>query len=157
MKTIFKNAKVILPGRVMEGGVAVEGSRIADVFQSKGDSRQLEEKNEDYRVIDCKGLYLAPGFIDLHVHGGGGADFMDGTKEAVETVLEAHAKHGTTAMLPTTLSSSREKVITTLKTIEQAQNEWVKGPRILGVHLEGNFFSLEQAGAQDPEYIIPPL
>lgn len=149
MKTVFKNARVILPNRILYGGITVEGNRIAEVFQH--DSEAAGD-----HVIDCGGLYLSPGFIDLHIHGGGGADFMDGTKESVETVLNTHAKHGTTSMLPTTLSSSREKVIKALQAIEQVQREWTAGPRILGAHVEGNFFSLIQAGAQDPEYIIPP-
>lgn len=89
MKTVFKNAKVILQNRVLYGGIRVEGSRITEVFESGAEP-------EGDRVIDCNNLYLSPGFIDLHVHGGGGADFMDGTKESVETVLHTHARHGTT-------------------------------------------------------------
>lgn len=149
MKTVFKNAKVILQNRVLYGGIRVEGSRITEVFEKGAEP-------EGGRVIDCNDLYLSPGFIDLHVHGGGGADFMDGTKESVETVLHTHARHGTTSMLPTTLSSSKEKVAQALLTIEQVQRSWTSGPRILGAHVEGNFFSPVQAGAQDPEYIFPP-
>jgi N-acetylglucosamine-6-phosphate deacetylase len=81
---------------------------------------------------------------------------MDGSRESVQKILAAHGKYGTTSLLPTTLTGSRENVIQALKTIEQAEKEWKGGPRILGAHLEGNFFSMEQKGAQNPAYIIPP-
>lgn len=149
MKRIFKNAKLILPERIMCGCVETRGNIIAGIYPDAPDVSDAE-------VIDCKGLYLSPGFIDLHVHGGGGADFMDGSDESVDKVLAAHGKYGTTAMLPTTLTGSRESVIQALKAIEKAQKNWESGPRILGAHLEGNFFSMEQKGAQNPAYIIPP-
>lgn len=149
MKRIFKNARIVLTDRIMDGSVLVRGNVIAGVS-----SREIQENADE--VIDCKGLYLSPGFVDIHVHGGGGADFMDGEDAAVEKVLNTHAKYGTTSMLPTTLSSSPEKVIKALQTIEGVQNRWREGPRILGTHLEGNFFSLEHKGAQDPEFIFPP-
>jgi len=145
----FKNAKLIFPHRIVYGGIQVKGNKIHRIFEG-------EVVDNIGKVIDCKQMYLAPGFIDLHVHGGGGADFMDGDEAAVQTVLKAHGRHGTTSMLPTTLSSSREKVIRALQTIENAQNAWERGPRILGSHLEGNFFSMARKGAQDPAYIIPP-
>lgn len=149
MKQIFKNAKIVLPDRVMAGSVLVQDNRIVEV---SADTLEAD----DAKVVDCKGMYLSPGFIDLHIHGGSGADFMDGKEESVHTVLETHARYGTTAMLPTTLSSSPQKVITALKTIESVQQKWEEGSRILGAHLEGNFFSMEHKGAQDPKHIFPP-
>lgn len=149
MKRLFKNAKIVLPDRIMVGSVLVKDNLIADVSP-------VELQADADEVIDCKGLYLSPGFIDIHVHGGGGADFMDGEETSVQTVLNTHARYGTTSMLPTTLSSSPQKVIRALLTIEEAQRKWTEGPRILGAHLEGNFFSMEHKGAQDPEFIFPP-
>jgi N-acetylglucosamine-6-phosphate deacetylase len=136
MKRVFKNAKVILPDRIIQGYVVTEGNLITGV-ESGNPVEGVAQ------VIDCNGLYLSPGFIDLHVHGGGGADFMDGKEESVRRILETHGKYGTTAMLPTT--------------IETVQKDWEGGPRILGAHLEGNFFSMAQKGAQNPKYIIPPI
>ena len=149
MKRIFKNAKLVLPEQIVYGYVETQGNVIMGVRTDTPDER-------DAVVTDCRGLYLSPGFIDLHVHGGGGADFMDGSAEAVQKILAVHGKYGTTSMLPTTLSGSREHVIQALKSIEEAQNNWTAGPRILGAHLEGNFFSMRQKGAQNPAYIIPP-
>ncbi len=152
MKKILKNAKVVLFDSVIYGGgIEVEHGKIAKVFCGEACEQGADE------VVDCRGMFLSPGFIDIHLHGGGGADFIDGTREAVRTVLRAHAKHGTTAFLPSTLSSTRENVIRALKVIEQEQNERTEGPKILGAHLEGNFFSMKQKGAQDPAYIIPPI
>lgn len=149
MSILFKNAKIILPDRIMAGNVLVQGNVIVDVSPNE------MQTNAD-EIIECNGLYLSPGFVDIHVHGGGGADFMDGKKTSVKTVLNTHARYGTTSMLPTTLSSSQERVIKALQTIEEAQKNWTDGPRILGAHLEGNFFSMEHKGAQDPEFIFPP-
>lgn len=149
MKRLFKNAKIVLTDGIMEGCVLVKDNRIEKV------SAKIMDAEAD-ETVDCRGLYLSPGFIDLHIHGGGGADFMDGREESVYTVLNTHAKYGTTSMLPTTLSSSRENVIQALKTIESVQRKWKEGPRILGAHLEGNFFSMEHKGAQDPKHIFPP-
>jgi N-acetylglucosamine-6-phosphate deacetylase len=149
VKRLFINAKLLLRDRVMHGCVATQGNLITEVSASPPDVAGTE-------VIDCCGMYLSPGFIDLHIHGGGGSDFMDGTQESVQTILATHGKFGTTSMLPTTLTGSRESVIQALKTIERAEKAWKGGPRILGAHLEGNFFSMEQKGAQNPAYIIPP-
>jgi N-acetylglucosamine-6-phosphate deacetylase len=149
VKRLFTNAKLVLYDRVIPGCVVTQGNLITEVSGSPQDTAGAE-------VIDCGGLYLSPGFLDLHVHGGGGADFMDGTQESVHKILATHGKFGTTAMLPTTLTGSRESVIQALKTIERAEKAWKGGPRILGAHLEGNFFSMEQRGAQNPAYIIPP-
>ena len=130
MKKIFNHAKVILIDRILDGGIVVEDNKITEVFTGACKT--------DGEIIECDGRYLSPGFIDLHVHGGGGSDFMDGTEEAIDTVLQTHANYGTTAMLPTTLSSSTESVCRALKSIEMVQKKWKAGPRILGTHLEGN-------------------
>lgn len=150
MRRILKNAKIVFPDRIMEGSLLIQDNIIAGVSSNNMEMTDAE-------IVDCKGFYVSPGFIDIHVHGGGGADFMDGKEESVHKILDTHGKHGTTSMLPTTLSGGQEKVIKALKTIEKVQQGWEWGPRILGAHLEGNFFSMEHKGAQDPAYIIPPI
>ena len=119
----------------------------------------VSEKNVEVEgaiEIDAKGKYIAPGFIDIHVHGGGGHDFMDGTETAFLKIAELHAKYGTTSMLPTTLSASREELLNTLAAYETANPKNINGAQFLGMHLEGPYFAMTQRGAQDPRYIRDP-
>jgi N-acetylglucosamine-6-phosphate deacetylase len=150
MKTLF-NGRVITPyGVVPNSGLVVKGKTITRVFTG-GDFEKTGE------LIDCRGNYISPGFIDIHLHGGGGVDVMDGTAQAIETIACTHARFGTTSFLPSTLSSSRDKVLKALDAIHAARIKRVKGANILGAHLEGNYFSMKQKGAQNPAYIIPPV
>ena len=150
MKTVFYNAKVITPNRIINnGGVEVKGQKIVRVFTG-------DDYEKGGLPVDCKGNYLSPGFIDTHIHGAGGVDFMEATPEAAEKITAISADHGTTALLGTTLSSSREKIQKALDNINLAMKKGLKGARIIGAHLEGNFFSMEQKGAQNPDYIYPP-
>lgn len=159
-------ARVVTPLReIPRGYVAVAGRRIAAV----GSMGELETGGgvpEGAEAVDLAGHALAPGFIDLHVHGGGGADLMDATPEAVRKIGEAHARGGTTGLLATTLTSSDEDLHLTLQAFRQAAHEaerpaasggpGYRGARLLGLHLEGPYFSLAQRGAQDPRYLRHP-
>ncbi len=106
--------------------------------------------------IDAKGKYVSPGFIDIHVHGGGGHDFMDNTEEAFLKAAEMHANHGTTSMLPTTLAGDMNELFEVLSLYNQANKHNTKGSQFLGIHLEGPYFAKSQAGAQNPIYIKNP-
>jgi N-acetylglucosamine-6-phosphate deacetylase len=110
----------------------------------------------DVQEIDARGNFIAPGFIDIHVHGGGGYDFMDATEEAFLEIADLHARYGTTAMLPTTLSSSLEEILHTLAVYERANKKNLTGSQFLGMHLEGPYFAMNQRGAQDPRFIRDP-
>ena len=144
------NGKVITPHRIIEGGsVLITGSTIAAVSE-----RNIEAA--DAIEIDAKGKYVAPGFIDIHVHGGGGHDFMDGDETGFLKIAELHAQYGTTSMMPTTLSSSKEELLNTLSAYEKAHTKNTQGAQFLGMHLEGPYFAMRQRGAQDPRYIRDP-
>ncbi len=147
----FINARVILKDSILENGYAQEHD---GTIISYGDMENCcTEKGE---VVDCKGQYLSPGFVDIHVHGGGGHDFMDGTLEAVLGAAKAHLKHGTTTLLPTTLTSSDETLYETIDLFKQAQKMTENMPHMPGLHLEGPYFADSQKGAQDPRYILDP-
>jgi N-acetylglucosamine-6-phosphate deacetylase len=90
------------------------------------------------------------------VHGGGGHDFMDGSEAAFSKIAEMHARYGTTAMFPTTLTSTKEELLHTLTLFEQAQRENKAGAQMLGMHLEGPYLAMNQRGAQDPRFIRDP-
>lgn len=151
-RTIIQNGKVIFPDRIEENiSIVCEKGEIAEVLNSEN----LIPAEGDV-VIDAKGNYISAGFIDIHTHGGGGHDFMDGTVEAFLGAAEKHAQHGTTALLPTTLTSTTEELIKMFAIFKEAKRTNTKGARFLGLHLEGPYFAYNQRGAQDPKYLRNP-
>ena len=150
MKLKITNGTIITPYRYIRNGtILVENAKIIAVKEGDADF-------PDAIIIDAGGKYIAPGFIDIHIHGGGGYDFMDGTQEAFLKIAELHARYGTTAMVPTTLTSEKEDLLKTLDIYDSANKNNLKGSEFLGMHLEGPYFALSQRGAQDPRYIRNP-
>ena len=144
------NGKIVTPFKIITGGcVLVTGDTITDVSEKDIEASDATE-------INAEGKYVAPGFIDIHVHGGGGYDFMDATETAFLTIAETHAQYGTTAMLPTTLTSTKELLLQTLDAFEGANKKNVQGAQLLGMHLEGPYIAVSQRGAQDPRFIRAP-
>ncbi|MFT6879492.1 MAG: N-acetylglucosamine-6-phosphate deacetylase [Arcticibacterium sp.] len=144
------NGKIILSDRIINNG---------SVLVSKGKIEAIKEgeiESADTLEIDAKGQYISPGFIDIHVHGGGGHDFMDGTVDAFLGIAETHARYGTTALLPTTLTSEKEDLLLTLEAYQAANKVNITGATFIGMHLEGPYFAMNQRGAQDPKYIRNP-
>jgi N-acetylglucosamine-6-phosphate deacetylase len=149
-KLKITNGRVVTPFRIIpQGTIVVENGRITAVAEGNIDVKNAME-------INAKGNYISPGFIDIHVHGGGGHDFMDGTVNAFLKIAETHAKFGTTAMLPTTLTAEKVALFKTLDLYKQACDLNVSGAQFLGIHLEGPYFAMNQRGAQDPRYIRNP-
>jgi N-acetylglucosamine-6-phosphate deacetylase len=144
------NGHLITPDRIIpNGSVLVKDGLIKEVAE-----HDLDVAEADH--LDAGGRYISPGFIDIHVHGGGGHDFMDNTVEAFLEIAKIHARFGTTAMFPTTLTGPVEDIVKTLETYDKANplNEW--GAQFMGVHLEGPYFAMNQRGAQDPKWIRDP-
>ena len=144
------NGRVVLADRVIPDGVVVVKDGCI-TYVGEGDIAVPGAVE-----IDAGGRYIAPGFIDIHVHGGGGHDFMDGTVEAFLGVAETHARYGTTAMLPTTLTSEKEALFDLFGVYREAVRRNVLGAQFLGLHLEGPYFAMNQRGAQDPRFIRDP-
>ena len=140
VRTWIGNGRLVLPDRICEGGsVLIEGGRIAAVN---------EPAPQDAVIVDASGGYILPGFIDLHVHGGGGADFMDCDVEAIRTDARAHGQHGTTALCPTTMTCPDEMLEQMIHCYLEAVQTPTGGAQLLGLHLEGPFFSTKNKGAQ---------
>src|ERR1700761_5423152 len=141
------NGQIITPkGILKDGSLLVEDGKIIEISTSNIDAPAALE-------IDAKGKYVSPGFIDIHVHGGGGYDFMDNTVEAFLGIAQLHVKYGTTAMLPTTLSCEKADLQETLRIYDEADKLNINGAQFIGVHIEGPYFSMNQRGAQDPRFI----
>ncbi|MDR1000715.1 MAG: N-acetylglucosamine-6-phosphate deacetylase [Clostridiales bacterium] len=146
---IFYNAKLILPDCIIPSGwVEVKGG----IFTDMGESEPFAAVDCQ---IDCKGGFLSPGFIDIHTHGAGGYDFMDGTEEAFVKASQTHMRHGTTTLLPTTLTSSNEDLFDTMCAFRKIKDR-DNMPNLPGLHLEGPYFNVAQKGAQNEKYIRQP-
>lgn len=132
--------KIVLKDRICEcGSVLIENGRIAAVN---------EPAPKDAEIVDAHGGYILPGFIDLHVHGGGGADFMDCEPGCIQAAAKAHCQHGTTALLPTTMTCADEILEKMIGCYLEAVKAPTGGAQLLGLHLEGPFFSSKNKGAQ---------
>ena len=151
-RLIITNGKIVFPDQIIEDRVLVcDNGRIKEIK----DITEISIISSDV-VIDAKQNYVSAGFVDIHTHGGGGHDFMDATVEAYLGAAETHAKYGTTALLPTTLTSTTDELIKTFAVYKQAVKENTKGAKFIGLHLEGPYFSYNQRGAQDPKYLRDP-
>jgi N-acetylglucosamine-6-phosphate deacetylase len=148
MDTIFANATLVLPDRLVPNGVLrTQSGRITDISSGA---------RAGTNVIDLGAMYLAPGFVDLHVHGGDGADFMDGTLRAFRTVCRCHARHGTTSLTPTSTVATTEQYVRFLELCGEAYREVPGGARIIGAHFYGPYFARPARGCHpDQEFLIP--
>jgi N-acetylglucosamine-6-phosphate deacetylase len=152
MRRLFHNGTILLADQEFAGEVLVDGERIRGVHIA-GHPRMTPPDES----VDLEGGYLAPGFIDLHVHGGVGADFMDGTPDAFRTVCRAHARHGTTALLATTTVARHEQHLAFLSTCRRLKNEPTGGAEVLGAHFYGPYFGREARGCHPADPVRAPV
>lgn len=149
-KRLKLKGTVITPeGTVKNGEVCFENGRITYAGMSRNN-------DADYDTADWGECYISPGFIDTHVHGGGGFDFTDGTEEAFRGAARFHASHGTAVMLPTTLSCPDEELFSLIDVFERVRGCSEDGACIAGLHIEGPYCSVAYKGAQDEKYIRNP-
>jgi N-acetylglucosamine-6-phosphate deacetylase len=149
MITQIINGRIFTPaGWVEDGSVLIDGMHIKAILKH---SKPLETAD---KIIDAKGAYVLPGGVDIHVHGGGGRDFMECTEDAFTVAVEAHRKHGTTSIFPTLSSSTVPMIREALATCDKLIADPLSG--VLGLHLEGPYFNPKMAGGQLPENIKVP-
>ena len=141
------NSKLILPHTVLTGQTLLFGTHIYDILPA---GSPLPEGTES---IDAKGAYLSPGFINMHIHGCGGADTMDGTRTSMEILCRKLPKCGVTAFLPTTMTRVWPIVQKALRNVRKAMEVPCPGSRVLGAYLEGPFISGSYRGSQKAEEI----
>lgn len=146
---LFKNAEVILENKTERLSVLIDGGKIIKIADCIPEA-------SDMQVIDCTGKYLSAGFIDLHVHGGGGISAMCCDEDKIIEMCRAHAMHGTTSILPTTLAAPVAQLLEATGHIKRA-SEKCNVSNILGVHFEGPYLSPENRGAQSADNILSPL
>ncbi len=153
--TAIIGGQVLAPEEIIpDGTVLYDGGRIVAV----GGRHDISlPSGQGIEVVDARGMLVLPGFIDQHVHGGGNADTMDNSYEALCTMAKTFAKFGTTAMCPTTVAASEEDLMGTLATIgETAKRGCPDGARVLGAHIEGPFMNPEARGAHEMQFMVSP-
>ena len=143
---ICTNGRLIFPDGIEEGfSLRVAEGKIAEI------ARKICAPGEE--VVDLGGNYLAPGFIDLHVHGAMGHDTMEATEEAFRTIIDYHLGGGTTSLLLTTVTAPIGQIVDAVTKIEAGRRLF---PQLRGAHVEGPFISTQKCGAQQAAFIVEP-
>ncbi len=149
-RLLIKNGKLITTNTILGGySLLIEDGIVAEI--TPGDL-----KAGSCETIDASDLYVSPGFIDLHIHGGNGSDVMDATIDDLLTVTSFHAKGGTTGLLATTAADSLENILVSIDAVHHAQSKKGVGCGILGIHIEGPYFNFEKKGCHLAEAIRNP-
>src|SRR6266511_90291 len=133
---IFTNARLIFPDAIRDG---------LELVAEEGKITAIREQTQSgwEGVINLQGNYLAPGFIDLHIHGGLGRDTMEASAEAFRTITEFHLRGGTTSIALTTVTAAESEILRVLEAAKPLHNKSLGGSRIVGIHIEGPFISKE--------------
>jgi len=152
--TLISNIDLYTPHKHIPGGaILVQGDKI--LYAGAQNSVPDFARKEGQSIVSPNGLIAVPGFVDIHLHGGGGADFMDASFDAVTKILKTHLKKGTTSALPTLMTASRGKILRAIKAVLETKKEGKGIPDILGLHLEGPYIAKEKRGAQPEKHIRP--
>ncbi len=162
---LITNVQIVTEQAVVTGHVKINSGIIESIItdNENGDAARkagitgiADLGGFEGEIIDGKGGWLLPGFIDMHVHGGFGGDFMYANAESFDRITGFHASQGTTGMLATTMTASRKDIESVLEAVSAYQKNGMHHAELLGVHLEGPFISEKWPGAQNPDYIADP-
>ncbi len=147
MKKIrLSGGNLILENEIRKADLLIKDNKIEAIVNA-------QKPAPDYEVLDCTDLHISAGFVEIHSHGGGGSDYMDDEEDSYKNILNLHVQHGTTSVMPTTLSAGTEGTIKAIDNYLRAEEDKTLPINLLGMHMEGPFISLNQAGAQRPENI----
>ena len=149
---LFKNARLAFPDFITEGALLVEGERIRAIW--------IDEEPAEAgggQVVDCKGLILAPGLIDIHNHGGKTHDFVGANAEGNNVALRFHAEHGVTSLLATVMTETHEQMSAALRTLAEQNAAGTLVPNFRGIHIEGPYFHPDKRGAHKLECLRDPV
>ncbi len=141
--------------KIFNGRIVLEKEIANDLSVYIQDGKILAVTNQKLSCdaeIDAGGAYVAPGFVDIHIHGAGGCDFLDNTPEAFCTISKVCAEHGATTLVPTVTSSTPKAMNDAVRIFELVKDR-CEGANLAGLHFEGPYFALSQKGAQDEKYI----
>lgn len=150
MKCIV-NGKIVLPDQVVEGKVLLFDEKITEIADASAVSI------DQYEVIDAADMYVAPGLLDMHIHGYAGEDTSDAKEDGLLKMCEALAENGVTSWCPTTMTVSKEEILAAFDTVRKVKARTdCYGAKVLGVNCEGPFINPSKKGAQAEEHILRP-
>jgi N-acetylglucosamine-6-phosphate deacetylase len=150
-RTQIENGMIVTSGHVLDGAtVLIEGGRIVEITEKREATR-----SRGVQYIDASGYFVAPGFIDIHIHGAAGYDTMDATPQAIQTIARFVAAHGVTGYLPTTMAAAPQATLTAVENVAGCRQP-EDGAFHLGIHLEGPYLNAEHRGAQPQAYLRHP-
>ena len=149
---VYINGSIICPEGILENHVVIASDKIQAIIP-----KDTYIKEDHHQVIDLKGNYLSPGFIDVHIHGAGGYDTMDGSLESFNEISRLLPSSGVTAFLSATMTMSKDRIHQSLSCAKDIiEGGHHVGAELLGIHAEGPFISEKYKGAQNPDFIEAP-
>ncbi|MCR1898297.1 N-acetylglucosamine-6-phosphate deacetylase [Irregularibacter muris] len=147
----FINGRIIGENEILEDHIILFEKSIKEILP-----KDEFIQSQNIEIIDLEGKYISPGFIDIHIHGAGGSDTMDGTLRDLEIISKTIGTTGVTSFLPTTMTMGKDRIYKALDRVREAMNKKMPGAKVLGAHMEGPFISEKFKGAQNPKFIIKP-